>query len=134
MIWTKEQLIKNLIRHIVNNDPIVYYVREYVSFYDNIERYHISYKPVKGSTKIRTQFSFTYWMDNFVEYCNDGLMYDIEEYRDQNPDLSDSELEKGIEQLEKEFDERTEDMDQFYDYLNNAITEIHLNPNEEIDA
>lgn len=129
MIWTKNQLISNLIKHIIKNDGQIYYAKDIGN-----DNFKVSYKHFKNATQIRTGLSYSYWMDNFVEYCNDGLIYDIEEYKDQNPDISDSELEKGIEQLEKEFDERTEDMDQFYDYLNNAITEIHLNPNEEIDA
>ena len=133
MIWTKEQLIKNLIRHIVNNDPIVYYIREYVSFYDNIERFHISYKPVKGSTKIRTQFSYSYYMDNFREYLNDSMTYEIEEIENDSI-LTEKQKQKEIDKIEKFYQKRENNNLEFMDYLSNAITEIHLNPNGEIDA
>lgn len=113
MIWTKEQLINNLIKHILNDDSFVYYAKD---LEDNT--FKVSYKPFKDATKIETKYSNNYYKDNFEDYINEGFY--------ENDDTTEEEQQKAAW-------ERLNDTDEFKNYLENAITELHLIPNKEID-
>jgi hypothetical protein len=133
MIWTKDQLLSNLIRHVSNNSSIAYYVELICNPQSSItEQYKVSYKPFKNATKIKTIYSYNYWIENFNEYVNDSLSYDIHEI-EQDDSLTEKQKEKEIDKCNKYSEKRSDNTEEFKDYLNEAISELHLVPNEEID-
>lgn len=135
MIWTQKQLIKNVIKHILNDDGFVYYVQEidYKDFQEDNNTYKVSYKPFKDACKLRTEYSYNYYMDGLREFLNDNWMQDIEEFKEENPNATEEQLDKKNEELEKEFDKRYNHESLIW-YLEEAIQGFNLEPNGETDA
>ena len=116
-ILTEDQLITKVIKHIIKEKGNIYFKQEG----DNFRIYN---KPTKNTITLELEYSFEYWKENLREFLNDNWIQDIEEYKKENPNATQEEIDLKNDELEKEFEERLNDINELKWYLEEAIQNI----------
>ena len=116
-ILTEDQLITKVIKHIIKEKGNIYFKQEG----DNFRIYN---KPTKNTITLELEYSFEYWKENLREFLNHNWIQDIEEYKKENPNATQEEIDLKNDELEKEFEERLNDINELKWYLEEAIQNI----------
>ena len=116
-VLTEDQLITKVIKHIIKEKGNIYFKQEG----DNFRIYN---KPTKNTITLELEYSFEYWKENLREFLNDNWIQDIEEYKKENPNATQEEIDLKNDELEKEFEERLNDINELKWYLEEAIQNI----------